>query len=57
LIQKTRRLESIVARAPLAADFVDSIDPKPTFPFPLTEELELGSWISERLPLSGAKLP
>ena len=29
-IQKTRHLDLIVARAPLVADFIDSIDPKPT---------------------------
>jgi len=30
LIQRTRRLDSIVARALLVADFIDSIDPKQT---------------------------
>jgi hypothetical protein len=30
LIQETRHLDSIVARALLVADFIDSIDPKPT---------------------------
>jgi hypothetical protein len=31
LIQETRHLDSIVARALLVADFIDSIDPKATF--------------------------
>ena len=31
LIQKTRHLDSIIARLLLVADFIDSIDPKPTF--------------------------
>ena len=31
LIQKTRHLDSIVARALLVAEFIDSIDPKRTF--------------------------
>jgi len=30
LIQRTRHLDSIVARALLVADFIDSIDPKRT---------------------------
>jgi hypothetical protein len=30
LIQKTRHLDSIVARALLVADFIDNIDPKQT---------------------------
>ena len=31
MIQRTRHLDSIVARAPLVADFIDSIDPKRTY--------------------------
>jgi len=35
-IQKTRHLDSIVARAPLVADFIDSIGQKLTSRSPLT---------------------
>jgi len=31
LIQKTRHLDSIIARSLLVADFIDSIDPKRTW--------------------------
>jgi hypothetical protein len=41
LIQKTRHLDSIVARALLVADFIDGIDPQRTSP---DLELELRAW-------------
>jgi hypothetical protein len=40
LIQKTRHLDSIVARALLVADFIDSIDPKRTLPLALSSASE-----------------
>jgi hypothetical protein len=43
LIQKTRHLDSIVARALLVADFIDSIDPQRTLK-PARQTIKSDRW-------------